>query len=142
MFVDNGPEFAPLTVTLEPIAQQLSGRRHGRYRSRVSQPAVRGFEERRKAGIGKFIPEHVIRREEHRTLGNLINFQIPGIEVKQVREGSRWVTIATTMRSGSACPVDVYVDGVFVSARTTAGGQTIGGRGRGSGGAARRRTTW
>lgn len=133
MFVDNTPDLAPLTVTLEPIAQQLPAVVTVDSAPVYRSPQLRGFEERRKTGIGKFIPEHVIRREENRTLGNLINFQIPGIEVKQVREGSRWVTIATTMRAGSPCPVDVYVDGIFVSARSTAGGQTIGGRGRGNG---------
>lgn len=52
-----------------------------------------------------------------------------------MRDGTRWVTIATAMRAGSACPIDVYVDGVFVSARSTAGGQTIGGGRRGGGSA-------
>ena len=133
MFVDNAPDLAPLTVTLEPVAQQLPAVVTLDTAPVYRSPQLKAFEERRKAGIGKFIPEHVIRREENRTLGNLINFQIPGIEVKQIRDGSRWVTIATTMRAGSPCPVDVYVDGVFVSARSTAGGQTIAGRGRGSG---------
>jgi hypothetical protein len=133
MFVDNGPEFAPLTVTLEPLAQQLPAVVTVDTAPVYRSPQLRGFEDRRKAGIGKFVPEFVIRREENRRLGDLINFQIPGVEVKEVRDGTRWVMIATTKRAGSPCPVDIYVDGIFVSARTTAGGQTIGGRGRGAG---------
>jgi len=131
MFVDNAPDLAPLTVTLEPVAQRLPAVVTVDTAPVYKSPQLQGFEERRKAGIGKFIPEHVIRREENRRLGDLINFQIPGIDVKQVRDGTRWVMIATTTRAGSPCPVDIYVDGVFVSARSTSGGQTITGRGRG-----------
>jgi hypothetical protein len=136
MFVDNTPGLAPLTVTLDPLGQRLPTVVTLDSAPAYRSPQLQGFEARRKSGIGRFIPEVTIRKEEHRTLGNLINFKIPGIEVKQVRDGSRWITVATTMRSGSSCPVDVYLDGVFVSARTTAGGRTIGGRGGNAGGTA------
>lgn len=58
MFVDNAPDLAPLTVTLEPIAQQLATVVTVDTAPVYRSPQLRGFEERRKTGIGKFIPEH------------------------------------------------------------------------------------
>jgi hypothetical protein len=130
MFVDNAEDLAPLTITLEPLAQELpkvvtvdSGRVY-------ASPALRGFEERRRSGHGgRFVPETVFRKEEDRSLGNIVKLHIPGLDVLQnVRVGSRYADIAVTTRSGKQCPVDIYLDGLPVSVNSTAvGGSAIPG---------------
>jgi hypothetical protein len=135
MFVENGSDLAPLTITLEPLAQNLPTVVTVDSAPRYMSSQLKGFEERRKAGIGKFVPEAIVRKEQDRTLGNIIKAHVTGIDVREMRDPStgRFVTIASTTRSGAPCPVDVFLDGVFISASSTSGGSAIQGmRGRGT----------
>jgi hypothetical protein len=120
--VTNSRNDPPLTITLQPLAQVLPKVITVDSTPHYVSPALRGFEERRKSKIGQFIPEHLVRKNEDRTLGNVIKGQVRGLDVREVRDGSRWVTVAVAMRNGKPCPVDLYLDGLPVSLNTTAGG--------------------
>ena len=121
MFVDNGPEFAPMTITLQPVAGTLPAVvTRDSVRSYVS-PALRGFEERRLSGHGgSFVSEATLRAEQDRTLGNLIRVHVPGVTVLQ----SGRVDFAVTRREGQLCQVDVWLDGLPVSVRSTSAVRT------------------
>ena len=121
MFVENSPGSPPLTITLEPLGQMLPKVVTVDSAPNYTSAALKGFEERRKSKIGQFIPEQVVRKNEDRTLGNIIKANFRGVDVREVRDRSRWITIAATMRDGKACPVDIYLDGIPVSVNSTAG---------------------
>jgi hypothetical protein len=80
---------------------------------RYISPALRGFEERRKQGHGYFIDETVLRKEENRTLGNLLIAHAPGVTIKQA-SGSAMFLLKSPRCSNGGQP-DVYVDGVALA---------------------------
>jgi hypothetical protein len=126
MFVENSPAAPPLTITLEPIAQTLPTVVTRDSARRYVSPALREFEERRLSGSGgRFVSEAVLRKEDDRTLGNIIKLRVPGLDVLQdVLVGLTRADIAVTTRSGTKCPVDIYLDGQPVSLRSTATGRS------------------
>ena len=136
MFIDNAPDFAPLTITLERIAQELPAVVTVDTARKYAGPGLRGFEERRLSGMGGyFVSEQTLRKEESRTLGNILKMHVPGLNVLQdVRVGARYADIAVSTRSSPPCQVDIFLDGLPVSQRTTAAGNRAipGGRGRGN----------
>jgi hypothetical protein len=79
-------------------------------------PALREFEERRRGGIGHFIADSVLRRQENRTTMTNIVRQFPSITItcptKGLRTGQCWASTARVAGLGGGCPVQVYVDGV------------------------------
>jgi len=126
LFVDNSPgESAPLTITLQPLAQRLPTVITRDSAPNYMSKFLRDYEERRKTGSGHFIPESVMRRFEHRTLGSLVESYVPGVNVVEGRGGIAIATSSRGQKSSQPCPIDVYLDGIYVSANATAGGATI-----------------
>jgi len=74
---------------------------------------LRGFEERRKSGHGYFIDETVLRKEDNRSLGNVLVAHAPGVTVKQM-SGSAMFLIKSARCTNGGQP-DVYVDGVALA---------------------------
>jgi hypothetical protein len=96
-------------------------------------PALTQFEERRKMGIGKFIDEATMRKNDDRTLGNTLK-RLPGVRV-HIYNSSEYVASsrssgggqAGALRGGGApradpqradspraCWVAVYLDGLMI----------------------------
>jgi hypothetical protein len=108
----------PVTVMLSPIAQTLAPvvttSTHV-YRS----PALREFEARRLAGHGKFIPEEQLRKNDSRTMTDLIRQM--GVMVQCAKTTSACYAVSTrqnsryAIRGGGACSFDVYIDGQRVT---------------------------
>jgi hypothetical protein len=112
MFAPNAPGEPPLTVTLAPIATALPKVVVSEAAPTYIGPQLKAFEQRRKEGMGYFVPESVIRNEEERTLGNIVHSHVPSLTVSQGRLGS---AIAYSRRMGKLCAVDVFLDGVLQS---------------------------
>jgi hypothetical protein len=89
-------------------------------------PGLRAFEARRKLGVGKFITEDVMRKNEDRTLGDLLAGRIPGVMtvagVPQRRPSSKFLVSTRKMCAGETmkacqtpnCFVSVYENGVKI----------------------------
>jgi len=89
-------------------------------------PALRDFEERRKAGAGYFIAEDEMRKNDERRLVDVIAGHVPGISTFSSKaEGSTQGEYLSSGRKcgpgpvflscrgqGAKCPVTLYVDGV------------------------------
>jgi hypothetical protein len=74
-------------------------------------PGLREFEDRRKTGLGHFVPESVLRKEDYRTLGNVLASHIAGVTV--LERAGRGVFLISP-RYGSPkhpCYPDVYLNG-------------------------------
>ena len=80
---------------------------------RYVSPGLRAFEERRKAGFGRFVTEAELRKADNRTMTNVIRTM--GVSVGCT---SRFPVrcFATSSRGGGiGCPLDVYLDGIMVN---------------------------
>ena len=123
MFVGNAEGLPPLTITLEPLAQTLPT---VVTRDTVRQyigPMLKGFEERRKTGMGYFIPETQLRKEENRPLANVLRGHIATLDIEDVVIAGQRLTIATSHRAQNAspCQVDIYLDGVLLTSNRNGG---------------------
>lgn len=112
-------------VTLDTVETKAAGVKY-------ISPALRQFEERRRAGFGKFIDEPTMRKNDDRTLGNTLK-RIAGIRVF-IYNNSEFVGTSRSVggQSGAltgkpppladpsrrdsprACWVAVYIDGVML----------------------------
>jgi len=101
-----------ITVTLKRVAELPAVVTRDSSRRYIS-PALRGFEERRKSGHGYFIDETVLRKEDNRSLGNLLVAHAPGATVKQM-SGSAMFLLRSARCINGGQP-DVYVDGVALA---------------------------
>lgn len=82
--------------------------------NRAGHPGLRDFEERRRIGIGSFVPDTMIRRME--TATSLLNLlRRLGVKIERDRAG-RQIPVARargpSRMSILSCPMQVYVDGV------------------------------
>lgn len=87
-------------------------------------PALQGFEERRKVGIGHFITDSLLRKDEGRPLGNVITAHIPGVTLVPGRGGAYFLVTTkqcAMAKAGSGAPcsrapcfVRVYQDGLQI----------------------------
>lgn len=114
MFIGNAPGLAPVTLTLEPIAQRLPAVVTRDTARQYIGPMLSGFEQRRKTGMGYFVSEAELRKEDTRPLANVLRSRVPTLAIQDIvlPSGQR-VTIAASRRAnGGACPVDVFLDGV------------------------------
>jgi hypothetical protein len=91
-------------------------------------PALRGFEERRAKGMGKFISEKELRAADNRTLPNILT-KLPGVRLRY--EHSSTFVVASRSGSkggrgmgGSPCYVAVYQDGMRLFGGGGGGGGT------------------
>jgi hypothetical protein len=69
---------------------------------------LRDFEERRRTGQGSFLSEDILRKEEDRTLANVLKSHVPGIDVV---ESSISHVVWVKSRRDYRCYPDVYLDG-------------------------------
>jgi hypothetical protein len=123
LFVGNTPGLPPLTVTLEPLAQKLPA---VVTRDTVRQyigPMLRGFEHRRRSGMGYFVPDSLLRKEESRPLANVLRAHVPTLEIAEINIKGQRLTIAASHRTQAAslCQVDVYLDGVPLTSNRNGG---------------------
>jgi hypothetical protein len=102
-----------ITVTLKRVAELPAVITRDSSRRYIS-PGLRGFEERRKTRTaGYFIDETVLRKEDNRSLGNLLTAHAPGVMVKQM-SGSAMFLLKSARCTNGGQP-DVYVDGVALA---------------------------
>src|SRR6185312_14642586 len=81
MAVEIGPNATtPITIVFER-AQQLPAVVTTDSAPHWISSALRGFEERRKTGLGYFIPSDLLRKEEDRPLGNVLKAHLAGVDV-------------------------------------------------------------
>lgn len=83
-------------------------------------PALRGFEERKKAGFGRFIDESEMRKNDNHTMADVLVAHLPGLMVVPAPLGAKFIASSRRMCSGPAmracrnadCYPTVFVDGV------------------------------
>jgi hypothetical protein len=120
----SGQDTISVVFRLEPAAQALES-------LAVTAPApvparMQPFEERRRAGFGKFFTRELLRSQEHRPLGDVLS-QTAGVRLVRrptrcgggfavaVRGGATsqpWMRCATGDRFPVACYVSVFLDGI------------------------------
>jgi hypothetical protein len=76
-------------------------------------PALRGFLERSKREAGYFIDEVALRKNENRTLADVMRARMPGAQFHEGNNGS--VFLLKSPRCIEGGPPQVYVDGVPIS---------------------------
>lgn len=91
--------------------------------------ALRGFEERRRRGQGRFLSDSVLRSNEKRQLADVLVTHLPGLRID--RFGDRSSVASTRDRrtgsfeilsaSGNACYVTLYLDGLVLYDGVTTG---------------------
>lgn len=74
-------------------------------------PGMRAFEERRKMGIGRFITEADLRKNDNRSLTNVV--RQAGAAVSCSRRTPIQCFVVSARSGGSGCSLDVYLDGVL-----------------------------
>lgn len=122
MFIGNTPGLPPVTLTLTRTAQRLPAVVTRDSARHYLSPALSAFEDRRKTGMGYFVPEAQLRKEDTRPLANILRSHVPTLAIQDVIVGSQRVTIAASRRAnGGACPVDVFLDGVPLTSNTQGG---------------------
>ena len=78
-------------------------------------PNLRGFEERRRLGMGGyFLSDSVLRREENRKLGDVVRSHMPGAMLQEGFHSS--IYLLRSPRCVSGGPPQVYLDGVPLGA--------------------------
>ena len=113
MAVSLGPaDTAPITLVLERV-QALPAVVTKDSMSRYVSPALRGFDERRRAaGPGTFIDEETLRKEENRRLSEVLIAHAPNVKIQQNSSAMFLVRSARCMYGEQP---DVYVDGVPIA---------------------------
>src|SRR6185312_10752879 len=88
--------------------------------SRYISPALQGFEERKKLGMGGyFVDDSVLRKEEGRKLGDLLRSHVPGVVLSEGAHSA--INLLKSPRCVSGGPPQVYLDGVPLAAEIPAG---------------------
>jgi hypothetical protein len=121
---------APITATLTH-ATQLATVVVKDSAPKYMSPGLRGFEERRAKGMGQFVDEAEMRKNDEKTLAELLVARMPGMTRVAGRGGATYIASARKSCSGSAlsgcrapnCFVSVYVDGVRTYDASTNAGQ-------------------
>jgi hypothetical protein len=109
----------PITVVLTPLGQALPvvtvlGRGGRDSIPHWMSPGLREFEERRKIGLGHFLSEDLLRKEEDRTLGNVLMSHVVELKVVERAFGRTWLM---STRNPS-CQPDIYENGIRISTPT------------------------
>lgn len=135
MFIGNSPGLPPVTLALEPAAQRLPAVVTRDSARRYIGPMLSGFEQRRKTGMGYFVSEAELRKEDTRPLANVLRSRVPTLAVQDVvLPGGQRVTIAASRRAnGGSCPVDVFLDGVPLGSSKQGGSYAMMGSRRSGG---------
>jgi hypothetical protein len=112
----------PITITLSRAQQLPTVVVKDSAPSKWHSPLLRGFDERRKAGFGRFVTDSIFRKEENKTMADLLMAHLPGINAMPGPAGARYLVSSRKMCSGLAlrqcresdCYVSVYVDNVKI----------------------------
>src|SRR5205807_624288 len=106
----------PLTVLLERTAQQLpTVHTTDTVRHRTS-PGLAAFEERRRTGMGQFITEDELRKNDGKPMTSMVR-RLTGVNVLCAKSFPHvCVALANRVKSklailGGNCEVEIYVDG-------------------------------
>jgi hypothetical protein len=75
-------------------------------------PGMRAFEDRRKMGLGRFITEAELRKNDSRSLTNVVRQS--GATVSCTRYPPIKCFVVNPRSGGSGCSLDVYLDGTLV----------------------------
>jgi hypothetical protein len=104
----------PITVLMQSVAQTLPAVVTKDSATAFLPPRMRDFEERRKAGFGRFITEAELRKNDSRSLTNVV--RQTGAAVSCTRRSPIKCFAVNPRGGGSGCALDVYMDGVMVPA--------------------------
>ena len=108
----------PLTILLSSSSQTLPTVVTTDSTPKFVSPGLRAFEERRQQGVGHFIGEDELRKNDSRKLSNLVR-NFPGLTLDCPKTGvNRGACFAVSTRqqsrhalSGGNCPLDIYLNG-------------------------------
>ena len=120
MLVNIAPsDTLPVTVMLESTVRELPTVVTRDSAPRYLSPALREFEARRARGIGVFVTEAELRKNDSKLMTSIAR-NISGLKVMCNRTGSSCIAASGRQGSrlvlgGGVCPADVYVDGVAVT---------------------------
>jgi hypothetical protein len=101
----------PITVLMQAVTQTLPTVVTKDSAPTFLPPAIRAFEERRKAGFGRFITEAELRKNDSRSLTNVVRQS--GAAVSCTRRTPIRCFVVNPRSGGSGCSLDVYLDGVL-----------------------------
>ena len=99
---------------------------------RYLSPALRSFEDRRAKGNGRFVSEAEMRKNDDKTLADLLSSRLPGMFAVPGPGGAKYLVSSRRPCSGPAmrgscqtadCYISVYVDGVKTYDVSTMGGR-------------------
>ena len=102
----------PVTLTMQRVTQLPTVVTTDSAPHYVS-PALRGFLERSKREAGYFLDEAVLRKNENRSLANVMRARMPGAQFHEGNNGS--VFLLKSPRCIEGGPPQVYLDGVPIS---------------------------
>jgi hypothetical protein len=102
-----------ITLLMEATAQTLPTVVTKDSAQRFVSPGLREFEERRKTGFGRFITEAELRKNDNRSLTNVVRQS--GGAVSCTRRTPIKCFAVNARAGGSGCSLDVYYDGVLVN---------------------------
>jgi hypothetical protein len=116
----DGPDSSRIDIVLHPATTVLAPVEVKGDRVEYISPALRGFEDRRRAGIGRFVSEATLRQNDNRQFAEVLASRVPGARV--ISFGSRTFLGSTRTAkngktlvggSGRYCYASIYVDGVL-----------------------------
>lgn len=102
-----------ITVLMEATAQTLPTVVTKDSAPVFVSPGLRAFEERRKTGMGRFITEAELRKNDSRSLTNVVRQS--GAAVSCTRRTPIRCFVVNQRTGGSGCSLDVYYDGALVT---------------------------
>ena len=115
-----------LEFTLREAPVQLDSMRITAPEKRYLSPGLQQFEERRKEGLGRFISEEQLRKNDDRSLLDVLSSFLPGTRRYRPdprNPGAYYISssrkcgdgpVILGCRGGTQCPITLYVDGVIV----------------------------
>ena len=104
----------PLTLAMTKVTELPAVVTRDTARHFIS-PALNGFDERaRLHATGYFVTDSILRKEENRTVGNVLRSHFPGAVLRDGPGGATY--LAASMRCSVGGPPEVYLDGVPVNA--------------------------
>lgn len=128
MFVGNAPGLLPVTLTLARAARRLPAVVTRDSAAHYLSPALSAFEARRKTGLGYFVSEAELRKEDSRPLANVLRSHVPSLAIQDIFVKGQHLTIAASRRGG--CGVDIFLDGIPLAPTPIAGALSPGRSGR------------
>jgi hypothetical protein len=104
---------APITLVFQRITQLAATVTKADSAPKFVSPALRGFEERRRSGMGGyFIGEAELRKLENSTVGNVAR-KLPGATIVDGTGSAAWLMRNSRCNDGTKSgPPDVYLDGI------------------------------